>query len=75
VWEWGFGPGVWILGVLGSAAFWAAIVLLVVLLVRRPRGEGPARSSALDILEQRYARGEISRDEFIERRDVLTGSR
>ncbi|MFQ5959248.1 MAG: SHOCT domain-containing protein [Alphaproteobacteria bacterium] len=34
---------------------------------------GRRGSSALDILEERFARGEIDRDEFDERKRTLTG--
>ena len=57
------------------------VVLLVVLFVRhRPApyaypygagGSGPARSEALAILEARYARGEIQRDEYLQKRTDL----
>lgn len=48
------------------------VIWLVVTLFRRtpPNASG---SRALEVLEERYARGEISRDEFIERRSVLRG--
>jgi putative membrane protein len=52
--------------------FWIAVVVIVVRLLR----SGPATtrpSSALRVLEERYARGEIDRDEFFERRRVLLG--
>lgn len=56
----------------------AAVVGGIVLLVRALRGsnEGQARrasSSALAILEERFARGEIDREEFEERRRALEG--
>jgi putative membrane protein len=50
-----------------------AMAWLVVALRRssRPRDVGP--TGALRVLEERFARGEIDRDEFLERRRVLTG--
>jgi putative membrane protein len=53
-------------------AFWIAVVVIVIRLLR----SGPTTtrpSSALRVLEERYARGEIDRDEFFERRRVLLG--
>jgi putative membrane protein len=72
---WG-GPGWW--GVVGGLVSLLVLVLVVVLiasLVRNRPGAGPgASSSAIRILEEHYARGEISRDEFLERRAALSGS-
>jgi putative membrane protein len=56
--------------------FWAGLILLVVWGVRAVSGDGrgggrPDRSNALRILEERFARGEIDRDEFEARRSVL----
>ncbi len=60
-----------ILGILLWSGFW---ILVVVLIVKLVRGGGRAsRSGALAVLEERYARGEITRAEFLERRDVLEG--
>jgi putative membrane protein len=36
-------------------------------------GIGPSSPGALQVLEERFARGEIDRDEFEERRRVLDG--
>jgi putative membrane protein len=65
---------------LGMLLVWlfvvAAIVAGIVLLaraVRGPGGDNPERghTEALRILEERFARGEIDRDEFEERRRTL----
>jgi putative membrane protein len=58
-----------------GVAFWILLIALLVLLVRGLRttaraSEGPA----MRLLEERYARGEITREEFLERRTVLGAS-
>jgi putative membrane protein len=69
------GPGWWIVFV---PLFWIAVVSGIVLLVRSRGGWGPPRvadhhESALDVLDARYARGEIDDEEYRRRRSVLTG--
>jgi putative membrane protein len=67
----GFGLIEFLFG-LAWLAFWIAVVVIVVRLLK----SGPATtrpSSALRVLEERYARGEIDRDEYFERRRVLLG--
>ena len=80
------GAGGW-LGMIFMGLFWIAVVvglvLLVRYLVRRPeqaaqyatspgQAMGTTRSSAVHILEERYARGEIDQEEFLRRRADLT---
>jgi putative membrane protein len=70
------GPGWWIVFPL----LWFALIAGgLVLLFRSRGGWGPPRAvvhreSALDVLDARYARGEIDLDEYRERRSVLTGN-
>lgn len=75
-WMMGGGGVWWILWILVPLLLVAVIVLLVVALPRRggPDGTGnmqPPRSAARDILDERYARGEIDHDEYNRRRDEL----
>jgi putative membrane protein len=66
---WGGVPIVW--GFMGIL-FWIGLIGLIVLVVRGMRT--PARDPggpAVRLLEERYARGEITREEFLERRAVL----
>ena len=63
---------------LPSLLFVALIVVGIAMVVRALRGQRRAPTdapypAALDILGSRYARGEIDRDEFDERRSTLAG--
>ena len=63
----------WVVGLV-SGLFWIAVIVAAILLLRNevPNIRWPSSSSsALRTLEERYARGEISREEFLERRAVL----
>jgi putative membrane protein len=52
--------------------FWGAVVALTVWAVRSARTRSSeSRSGALDILERRFAAGEIDREEFEARRALL----
>ncbi|MBG0741514.1 SHOCT domain-containing protein [Paeniglutamicibacter antarcticus] len=73
----GWGIGAWVAMAVLMLIFWAGVVTVVVLLVRRAHpGEGPyvARPShheAERILSERFARGEIDEQEFTARRTAL----
>jgi putative membrane protein len=70
---WGFGfPG------FGMIVIWVLIIVLAVWLVRAFVGTGTdagprTGKSARQVLEERYARGEIDRDEFEQKRRDLSG--
>ena len=77
-WGHGWGYGGMIFGGLLMIIFWGSIIVLAVLAVRWIAGnnsqrEAPPqpRQSPLDILKERFARGEIDKEEFEERRRVL----
>ena len=60
-WGWGWGMG------LMMVLFWVPIIILLVWLFRRPFEGGsyrPGGRDPLDIAKERYARGEITREQF-----------
>ena len=67
------GWGGMILGPIMMIVVVAAIVALVVVLLRwlGMGGDSGSRKKALSILEERFARGEIDKEEFEERRHTL----
>ena len=74
---WNGGMG-WFMGPIMMLLFLAAAVAIVVLIVRSLGGHGPSQdaqstreSSALRILEERFARGEIDEEEFRNRKNAL----
>ena len=74
--EWGWG-GMWF-GPLLMLAVIALVVGLVVLLVRLLGGErglpSAATRTAREVLDERYARGDIDRDEYLKRRQDISGA-
>ena len=72
--HWGNGLGMgfgWVFMIL----FWALVVLGIVYLIKLILGSTKSEErpeTALDILKKRYARGEISKEEFEEKKkDIL----
>ena len=63
----------WLIGMGMMVLFWVAILLLAVWAVRRlfPRERRSERDQALETLQQRYARGEISAAEYEQARARL----
>lgn len=72
--NWGWGHMAF--GGVVMVVFWGGIILLVVLLARGLGGrDAPSRQSPIDILQERFAKGEIDQKEYDERRRTLSGTR
>ncbi|MBI4183000.1 MAG: hypothetical protein HY521_03245 [Proteobacteria bacterium] len=78
-WSWGHGGWWWAMGLHGL--FWvlliAVLVTALVLIVRGASGRGEreaaagGRESARALLDARYARGEIEREDYLRRKQDL----
>lgn len=67
VWGWHFVPMI---------LWWAILALVIVMLVRRVFGFGPRHrhgDQALSILRERYAKGEINKEQFDRMKTDLGG--
>jgi putative membrane protein len=76
--NWGYGGPGWFGMGFGMLLFWGLLIVGVIVLVRwlaagRRDPAPPPHASALDILAQRYARGEIDRAEYEQKRRDLGG--
>jgi putative membrane protein len=77
--SWGMhdGDGGWWIGMmLGMLVFWAAIIVGIVWLVRGgfDGWRGGRRETPTEILDRRFAEGEISAEDYRERRQVIANS-
>lgn len=66
-WTWGHMFMGW-----GMMAIFVIAVIVVMVLLVRGSGDGGSNSSALDILNERYARGEIDSTEYQERKKSIS---
>lgn len=81
----GWGGMGWGLGWLGMILVWVVPLVLIVVGIKylmsdsshgsghTGNGHQSQQSRALAVLEERYAKGEIGRDEFLQKRDDILG--
>jgi putative membrane protein len=73
----GMNGGWWVVMMVGMLVFWAILVIGVVALLRhymsRRDGQGsePPSTSAIEILRERFARGELNEEEYSRRLALL----
>lgn len=71
----GWGVGAWLMMGLGMLVFWSLVVAGIVVVVRalgrRDDGRPDEAESARRILDERFARGELTEEEYRSRRDLI----
>ena len=66
----------WPLALLFPLSFWAVVIAVIAVIVRAASRSGAPiarRVRGLDVLAERYARGEIGRDEFLQKTGDIAG--
>jgi putative membrane protein len=77
----GSGSNNWIWMMLAMVVFWGLVVVALIALFRgtrrngTPGGTGPREQDPLELLDGRFARGEIDAEEYHTRREVLQEAR
>lgn len=78
-WNEGMGSGGWVVMTLTMLAFWSLVVFGVVAIFRGDRENRstqiPRERDPLQILDERFARGDIEGEEYRARRDELRAAR
>lgn len=69
--HWGYDHGWMGIGWIGMGLFWILLVLAAAALVRYLGGGKSPPKTPLEILQERYARGEIDREEYEQKRSDL----
>lgn len=64
---WGMG-----FGLIFMVVFWILVILGLIAIVKYIKGKEHEPESALEILKKRYAKGEISKEEFEEKKKDIT---
>lgn len=75
-WHWGWDDGWGLFGMAHMLAWWILVILGIAVLARLAFGRRRSDSEedrALSILRERYARGEINKEEFDARKRDLVG--
>lgn len=79
MWRWHEGMGWWmVFGGVWMVLLWAGIIALIVWAINRLVGRAgtderpPERRDSIEIAKERYARGEITKEEFDEIKKNLT---
>lgn len=75
----GVGWGGWIMMSLAMVAFWGLVIFAVVAIFRGTsrdtgRSDRATHRNPMEILDERFARGEIDADEYRARQEVLRGT-
>lgn len=70
-----WGGGGWLLMVVTMVILWGGLIVAAVWAVRAFLARGQGKTDAIELLERRLASGEISPEEYRERRDILAGHR
>jgi len=73
MWHHSWGAGDWLVMSLMMLIFWGALVAGAVWLVRNARRPlEHSNGTARQILDEKLARGEVTEEEYLRRRDLLT---